>query len=68
VTASRASADSEIASSLSTAGAVLIARQIDEARIEPAEGFVPAEQLELVPLLEREHARADRAQLVERRM
>ena len=47
---------------------VLIARQIDEARVVAAERLAPAEHLELVPLLEREDAEADRAQLVERRL
>ena len=50
------------------AGVVLIARQKHEARVVAAERLAPAEDLELVPLLEREDAEADRAQLVERRL
>ena len=85
VTARRASADSEIVSSLSTAlpprpveqdrldraaraRVVLVARQVDEARVEAAERLAPHEQLELVAVLEAEHAAADHAQVVERRL
>ncbi len=47
---------------------VLIARQVHETRVEPAERFAAHEQLELVTVFEAEHADADQAQVFERRL
>src|SRR5690606_27943783 len=48
------------------APAVLIARQVDEAGVEAAEGIAPAEQPDAPPLLQRENAVADAREVLQR--
>src|SRR5690606_18853026 len=47
---------------------VALARQIDEAAVEPAESLAPAEETHALPLLKPEQSVTDRLELVDRRL